>query len=84
MIYSINFTCQGRKFTADSASLDKALENQYEAIALGMILTEQEKAGIARGEKCVECSLIEMNETSGVSNVVWGADIYNPNSVQVE
>ena len=85
MVYTLYFKNKGKPFFNFQTGSEKALPNQYEAIACGLLLGIIEKESLSRDDKYVDLELLENEEAVGsVVKVVWCAKEYIPTSIEVK
>jgi len=85
MIYTLKFKCHGRSYSNYQIVPGKALPNQYEAVACGLLLWKIEQENLSREDKYVDLCLIEYDENDGnVRKPVWTAQVYIPISEEVK
>lgn len=85
MIYELIFKCHGKLFSFSQSALRKAHDNQYEAIALGLLLDVIEREHLSREDKYIDLEMLEYEETPGsVKSVVWSSKEYIPVSTELK
>lgn len=76
MVYTLHFKFKGKDYSNFQVTPIRALHNQFEAIALGLLLWKIEHEGLSKDEVYHELVLLEYDENDGIVNPVWGAEIY--------
>ena len=86
MTYTLTFTCHGKSYINAQTGSGRCLPNQYEAVALGLILGEIDSKGLSRENVYSNLCLREQGVIDGieVDNVVWTAKLYIPTSQEVQ
>lgn len=83
MIYQLTFYHGAKEYSIADRIQDKVLENQYEAVANGLLLTEIERQGLSCNDTYHDLVLFEIN-TDGVTLSIWRAEKYVPLSSEVK
>lgn len=86
MTYTLTFTCHGKSYLNAQTGPGRCLPNQYEAVALGLLLGEIDSKGLSRDDAYNGLCLREQGIMEGkeVDNVVWTAKRYIPISEEVK
>lgn len=84
MVYTLLFKFKGKEYSNFEAVPARALPNQFEAIALGLLLWKIGHEDLSRGEVYNELTLLEYDENKGVVTPVWAAPVYQPLSEEVK
>lgn len=84
MKYTLTFKHRGKSYSNHEVVPEKFHENQYEAVACGLLLGEIEQHNLSRNDKYVDLCLIEYGETEGSAKPIWGASLYIPTSEEVK
>ena len=84
MVYTLHFKFKGKDYSNFEVVPVRALPNQFEAIALGLLLWKIEHEGLSRDEVYNELTLLEYNENKGVVTPVWATQVCQPLSEEVK
>ncbi len=85
MFYTVFFRHHGKDYSITRPVSGKYLPNQYETVVCGLLLEKLELANLSRNDRYVDVKLFE-SESEDVSdfNLVWAAEVYTPNSIEVK
>lgn len=86
MIYTLSFTLHGKAYSNSQEVPGRYLNNQYEAVACGLLLGLIDEKGFSRQDVYTNLSLRENGEDNGTvtNNIVWVAERYIPISEEVK
>ena len=84
MVYTLHFKFKGKEYSNFGVVPARALPNQFEAIALGLLLWKIEHENLSRSEVYNELTLLEYDENKGVVTPVWAIQVYQPLSEEVK
>lgn len=85
MKYTLTFKHRGRSYSNHEVVPEKFNENQYEAVACGLLLWRIEQQSLSRNDKYFDLCLIECDEADDkTAKAVWVAPEYVPTSEEIK
>lgn len=85
MLYILTFTCCGTEYKTGKFENGAATPEQYEAVAVGLLLGKLEAEGLKRDSRCTDLCLLESEGTPGsVLQPVWKEALYQPISEEMK
>lgn len=84
MIYTLFLKHGEKDYSISQNYQGTANSNQYEAVALGLLLQKIEEERLPRDDFYQKLVLLEQADVAHESHKVWGVESYYPNSIKVE